>query len=99
MNFIFNSKTEVLEESRSAYVLDVCRKRAATNTLVLTNSTIFKRFNEIAFKTFSAIVQLVGLDNEKHIYELLAAGNITKDEIAKAVGCVVTTTYRVAKGI
>lgn len=81
--------------------MNVCRKRSATNTLVLTNSTIFKRFNEIAFKTFTLpqlIVQLVGLDNEKRIHELLAAGNITKDEIAKAVGCGVPTTYRVARG-
>lgn len=32
------------------------------------------------------------------IKELLAAGNMTKDEIAKAVGCGVATVYRVAKG-
>lgn len=35
----------------------------------------------------------------KRIQELLAAGNMTKDEIAKAVGCGVATVYRVAKGI
>lgn len=33
----------------------------------------------------------------KRIRELLAAGNMTKDEIAKAVGCGVATIYRVAK--
>lgn len=33
----------------------------------------------------------------KRIKELLAAGNMTKDEIAKAVGCGVATVYRVAK--
>lgn len=33
----------------------------------------------------------------KRIKELLAAGNMTKDEIAKAVGCGVATIYRVAK--
>ena len=33
----------------------------------------------------------------KRIRELLAAGNMTKDEIAKAVGCGVATVYRVAK--
>lgn len=35
----------------------------------------------------------------KRIQELLAAGNMTKDEIAKAVGCGVATVYRVAKGV
>lgn len=35
----------------------------------------------------------------KRIQELLAVGNITKDEIAKAVDCGVATVYRVAKGI
>ena len=35
----------------------------------------------------------------KQIQELLAAGNMTKDEIAKAVGCGVATVYRVAKGV
>lgn len=35
----------------------------------------------------------------KRIKELLAAGNMTKDEIAKAVGCGVATVYRVVKGI
>lgn len=35
----------------------------------------------------------------KRIQELLAAGNMTKDEVAKAVGCGVATVYRVAKGI
>ena len=35
----------------------------------------------------------------KRIKELLAAGNMTKGEIAKAVGCGVATVYRVAKGI
>lgn len=34
----------------------------------------------------------------KRIKELLAAGNMTKDEIAKAVGCGVATVYRVGKG-
>lgn len=34
LDFIFNSNTEVLEESRSAYVLDVCRQRSASNILV-----------------------------------------------------------------
>lgn len=33
----------------------------------------------------------------KRIRELLAAGNMTKDEIAKAVGCGIATVYRVAK--
>ena len=33
----------------------------------------------------------------KRIQELLAAGNMTKDEVAKAVGCGVATVYRVAK--
>lgn len=33
----------------------------------------------------------------KRIKELLATGNMTKDEIAKAVGCGVATIYRVAK--
>jgi DNA invertase Pin-like site-specific DNA recombinase len=33
----------------------------------------------------------------KRIKELLAAGNMTKDEIAKAVGCGIATVYRVAK--
>lgn len=33
----------------------------------------------------------------KRIKELLAAGNMTKDEIAKAVGCGVATVYRVSK--
>ena len=33
----------------------------------------------------------------KRIRELLASGNMTKDEIAKAVGCGVATIYRVAK--
>ena len=33
----------------------------------------------------------------KRIKELLVAGNMTKDEIAKAVGCGVATVYRVAK--
>ena len=33
----------------------------------------------------------------KRIKELLAAGNMTKDEVAKAVGCGVATVYRVAK--
>jgi DNA invertase Pin-like site-specific DNA recombinase len=33
----------------------------------------------------------------KRIHELLAAGNMTKDEIAKAVGCGVATVYRVNK--
>lgn len=32
------------------------------------------------------------------IKELLAAGNMTKEEVAKAVGCGVATVYRVAKG-
>lgn len=32
----------------------------------------------------------------KRIKELLAAGNMTKDEIAKAVGCGIATVYRVA---
>lgn len=35
----------------------------------------------------------------KRIKELLVAGNMTKDEIAKAVGCGVATVYRVAKVI
>lgn len=35
----------------------------------------------------------------KRIKELLAAGNMTKEEIAKAVGCGVATVYRVAKVI
>ena len=35
----------------------------------------------------------------KRIRELLAAGNMTKGEIAKAVGCGVATVYRVAKGV
>ena len=35
----------------------------------------------------------------KRIKELLATGNMTKDEIAKAVNCGVATVYRVAKGI
>lgn len=35
----------------------------------------------------------------KRIRELLAADNMTKDEIAKAVGCGVATVYRVAKGV
>jgi DNA invertase Pin-like site-specific DNA recombinase len=35
----------------------------------------------------------------KRIKELLAAGNMTKEEIAKAVNCGVATVYRVAKGI
>lgn len=33
----------------------------------------------------------------KRIKELLAAGNMTKDEIAKAVGCGIATVYRVSK--
>lgn len=33
----------------------------------------------------------------QRIQELLAVGNMTKDEIAKAVGCGVATVYRVAK--
>ena len=33
----------------------------------------------------------------KRIRELLAADNMTKDEIAKAVGCGIATVYRVAK--
>ncbi len=33
----------------------------------------------------------------KRIQELLAAGNMTKEEIAKAVGCGVATVYRVSK--
>ncbi|MEI1665351.1 recombinase family protein [Acinetobacter baumannii] len=33
----------------------------------------------------------------KRIKELLAAGNMTKNEIAKAVGCGVATVYRVSK--
>ena len=33
----------------------------------------------------------------KRIKELLVAGNMTKDEIAKAVGCGIATVYRVAK--
>lgn len=33
----------------------------------------------------------------KRIKELLAAGNMTKEEIAKAVGCGVATVYRVSK--
>ena len=33
----------------------------------------------------------------KRIKELLAAGSMTKEEIAKAVGCGVATVYRVAK--
>lgn len=33
----------------------------------------------------------------KRIQELLAVGSMTKDEIAKAVGCGVATVYRVAK--
>lgn len=33
----------------------------------------------------------------KRIKELLAAGNMTKDEIAKAVACGIATVYRVAK--
>ncbi|ENV45825.1 MULTISPECIES: recombinase family protein [Acinetobacter] len=35
----------------------------------------------------------------KRIKELLAAGNMTKEEIAKAVNCGVATVYRVAKVI
>ena len=35
----------------------------------------------------------------KRIKELLAAGNMTKEEIAKAVNCGVATVYRVAKAI
>jgi DNA invertase Pin-like site-specific DNA recombinase len=35
----------------------------------------------------------------KRIKELLVAGNMTKDEIAKTVGCGVATVYRVAKVI
>lgn len=35
----------------------------------------------------------------KRIKELLVAGNMTKDEIAKAVGCGIATVYRVAKVI
>jgi len=35
----------------------------------------------------------------KRIKELLVAGNMTKDEIAKAVGCGIATVYRVAKAI
>jgi DNA invertase Pin-like site-specific DNA recombinase len=34
----------------------------------------------------------------KRIKELLAAGNMTKEEIAKAVNCGVATVYRVLKG-
>jgi DNA invertase Pin-like site-specific DNA recombinase len=33
----------------------------------------------------------------KRIKELLAVGNMTKEEIAKAVGCGIATVYRVAK--
>lgn len=33
----------------------------------------------------------------KRIKQLLAAGNMTKDEISKAVGCGIATVYRVAK--
>ncbi|MFV5462634.1 helix-turn-helix domain-containing protein, partial [Acinetobacter sp. 207] len=35
----------------------------------------------------------------KRIKELLAVGNMTKEEIAKAVNCGVATVYRVAKVI
>ncbi|MDN8223585.1 helix-turn-helix domain-containing protein, partial [Acinetobacter baumannii] len=35
----------------------------------------------------------------KRIKELLVAGNMTKEEIAKAVNCGVATVYRVAKVI
>lgn len=35
----------------------------------------------------------------KRIKELLVTGNMTKDEIAKAVGCGIATVYRVAKAI
>ena len=35
----------------------------------------------------------------KRIKELLASGNMTKEEIAKAVNCGVATVYRVAKVI
>ena len=35
----------------------------------------------------------------KRIKELLVAGSMTKNEIAKAVGCGIATVYRVAKAI
>ena len=39
------------------------------------------------------------LAKQNRIKQLLAADNMTKEEIAKAVGCGVTTVYRVAKSM
>ena len=39
------------------------------------------------------------LAKQNRIKQLLAADNMTKEEIAKAVGCGVATVYRVAKQI
>ncbi|MCO8062143.1 helix-turn-helix domain-containing protein [Acinetobacter lwoffii] len=43
------------------------------------------------------LLQEANQAKHKRIQELLAAGNMTKDEIAKAVGCGVATVYRVSK--